>query len=735
MNDTLIRKAAVLQANLRVLESQSDILSDFNDMQALRRYRSESENFIAAHVAVGCLPEDPLAIITTRLNRLEQFFFEVEAEVERILNWKKFLFSIRPIFRTSSLENKIIDPVDEWEQERDLLEDWEQDELNTASDLSLTGLQQAEVETTDLIRNLSSSAARLALMLDENVWNKSETFTDLHPELLICAESLGLKNLPNQAARRQALRAYVEGAGEVWRDASNHLNKVNDRIHELIELHNTHLTMLAHTEAYLAQQNYISAKLTLEQIGSLRFTDIDYSRPELILNEQLGLVERFADLTAYIENQLIGRLPFSGKRKNQLKQQKTLVERFALILASLKILLTDRQFNIAKYETKQLRDLASNPVSELGQATAFSLKKAEQLMAEFLRRRKMVRLIAGIAGMATVSVLMIFIVSSSLKARSERIDAARKAKAEREAAEANAVVERQAAEADAVAEREAAEAKAKADREVAEAKAEAERVAAEAIAKADREAAEAKAKAEAASAKFLGKRPGEEKVIEIAPGVSMTFCWCPAGKFMMGSPESEAGRGERENQVEVTLSRGFWMAKTEVTQAQWQAVMGENPSRLIGANHPVETVSWNDIQDFLTKINAIVGGSDGGQFVLPKEAWWEYAARAGEEGPYSGGKLSEVAWYSGNSRNQTQPVGTKKQNAWGLHDMSGNVWEWCADPRGSESDPFYDSFRNVRGGGFSGGMNVNCRVAARDSFLQSRTWSYIGFRVARISVP
>lgn len=170
----------------------------------------------------------------------------------------------------------------------------------------------------------------------------------------------------------------------------------------------------------------------------------------------------------------------------------------------------------------------------------------------------------------------------------------------------------------------------------------------------------------------------------------------------MGSSEIEDGRSCDENQVVVTLSQPFWLAKTTVTQAQWKAVMGNNPSyfkgmkipeenisgndsdSLItpifkqGANLPVENVSWNDVHSFITKINK-QQVMLGWKFDLPTEAQWEYACRAGEKGPYSGGSLQEVAWFNKNSGFQIHDVAQKKPNAWGLHDMHGNVWEWCAD--------------------------------------------------------
>ena len=241
---------------------------------------------------------------------------------------------------------------------------------------------------------------------------------------------------------------------------------------------------------------------------------------------------------------------------------------------------------------------------------------------------------------------------------------------------------------------------------------------------------------------FIGMRAGEERDWEIAPGVKMTFCWCPPGEFLMGSPETEEDRFDDEDQVHVALTKGFWMAKTQVTQKQWVAIMGENPSRFKGDNWPVEKVSWNDAQEFLEKLNEKIGSDDGGKMALPTEAQWEYACRAGEPGPYSGGTIDEVAWYGDNSDSKTHPVGMKKSNAWGLHDMHGNVREWCADWYDAELEggvdptgPSSDWVRVGRGGSWN--FNAfHCRAANRNSFLtppDSRN-ALNGSRVARSSV-
>jgi formylglycine-generating enzyme required for sulfatase activity len=251
---------------------------------------------------------------------------------------------------------------------------------------------------------------------------------------------------------------------------------------------------------------------------------------------------------------------------------------------------------------------------------------------------------------------------------------------------------------------------------------------------------------------FIGKRAGEERDWKIAPGVKMTFCWCPPGNFLMGSPtrkwysfllpqscsKIEENRCYNENQVSVTLSTGFWIAKTQVTQSQWQSVMGKNPSKFKGYDLPVVRVKWNDIQEFINKVNQSGEIPFGREIRLPTEAQWEYACRAGEKGPYSGGTLDQVAWYDENSLGKIRPVGTKKPNAWGLHDMLGNVWERCSDwydhalsggvdPSGPSSGSF--DYRVVRGGSWSSAAG-NCRAARRIgsdcSFLRN---DYTGFRL------
>ncbi|MBV6501566.1 MAG: hypothetical protein CJBNEKGG_04081 [Prosthecobacter sp.] len=232
--------------------------------------------------------------------------------------------------------------------------------------------------------------------------------------------------------------------------------------------------------------------------------------------------------------------------------------------------------------------------------------------------------------------------------------------------------------------------------------------------------------------------PGRMLEVQLGDEVVQQFCYVPAGSFDMGSPAHEDGRDSHENQVRVTVSQPFWLARTEVTQAQWKAVMGGNPSSFKGGNLPVESVSWHDAKDFVGKLNANGLLPAGWKWALPTEAQWEHACRAGQAGLYSGGSLDEVGWYSVNSHRQTHEVGARKPNPWGLHDMHGNVSEWCSDWFGSELtggvDPLgsaWGMLRIRRGGSWGDGAS-NCRCAHRGRLHPEVSLSLVGFRPALV---
>jgi len=209
------------------------------------------------------------------------------------------------------------------------------------------------------------------------------------------------------------------------------------------------------------------------------------------------------------------------------------------------------------------------------------------------------------------------------------------------------------------------------------------------------------------------------KIIDLGGGVKMEFVLIRPGTFTMGCEKGQAS--DEKPAHEVTITKPFYIGKFEVTQEQWKAVMGENPSHFAGDKNPVERVSWPDCQTFLRKLAEKVPGQT---FRLPTEAEWEYACRAGSVSEYCYGDddrvLGDYAWYGGNSAGETHPVGQKKPNAWGLYDMHGNVWEWCSDWYGSykaeeQKDPAGPADaqgRVLRGGSWNYGP-VYCRSAGR----------------------
>jgi len=235
---------------------------------------------------------------------------------------------------------------------------------------------------------------------------------------------------------------------------------------------------------------------------------------------------------------------------------------------------------------------------------------------------------------------------------------------------------------------------------------------------------------------ILNKPWKEEE--DLGKGVKLEMVLVPSGKFVMGSPTSEVDRRDNEAQHEVTLTKPYYMGKYEVTQEQWESVMGKNPSYFEGTNLPVTNVSWNDCKEFIKKLNGITKG----KYRLPTEAEWEYACRAGTSTAFSfGAKITpKDANYDDSGIDNPIEVGSYKPNAFGLYDMHGNVWEWCEDwyanyPAGDVIDPKAPAkgeFRVVRGGSFTTG-GLHARSSVRSSGDGDRYFHY-GFRLARTAL-
>lgn len=231
-------------------------------------------------------------------------------------------------------------------------------------------------------------------------------------------------------------------------------------------------------------------------------------------------------------------------------------------------------------------------------------------------------------------------------------------------------------------------------------------------------------------------RPGGVSVLRGPLGLE--FVPVPRGDFQMGS--STGGSDEYPVHT-VIVAEPFQMSRFQVTGGQWKELMGNNPSHFSFDNHlPVESVSWQDAQQFIKRLNS--AGRDGYHYRLPTEAEWEYACRAGTSGEFSG-DLGEVAWYGANSGGKSHAVGLKKPNAWGLYDMHGNVWEWVEDwysssyylrsPSVDPPGPPAGNFRVIRGGAWIIYRDC-CRSAHRDGRWPGSRSYYVGFRVVRTRI-
>ena len=230
---------------------------------------------------------------------------------------------------------------------------------------------------------------------------------------------------------------------------------------------------------------------------------------------------------------------------------------------------------------------------------------------------------------------------------------------------------------------------------------------------------------------------GNTITIPVKNGISIDMVRVEAGTFTMGAtPERKDPYDDEKPAHQVTLTNDYYIGKYEVTQALWKAVMDNNPSKFKGDNLPVERVSWNDCQEFISKLNSITGKT----FRLPTEAEWEYAARGGKKSrgyQYSGSSnLSDVAWYEDNSGSGTHAVGSKQANELGIYDMSGNVWEWCHDWYGkysssSQTNPTgaTSGSGRVRRGGSWLGTASGCRSSCRGGFTPVLRIYYLGLRL------
>jgi formylglycine-generating enzyme required for sulfatase activity len=613
MDDNFLRQVAALQANLKMLESQSASLTDQADMKELRQFKVRLADYIDGHAAAGNLPRDPFQVIEGRLRALEDFFSATTRETNRLTSWRR---------------------------------DW----LKAAPSVDLATLQGAHEELHAMEAEVQRIQESLRTKISPLDWAVGSHAAELHQGLLVCASCVPGLELQKQP-RRQAAYDFAHGSGTVAEDVAKHFRAVGAKIREWMSLHATHASELSQIAQDLENQQIRSAERRWESLGRERFNDLNYASAEAGVDKLQAILRSFTRCSATLSDR-VDKGKISSINLELREFARSITKRDSeLGRESLRIL-----NEMQSFVEKELKDQANERSINFITTSISAMACIIAILAVWLSSSSVTPFVSGSVAFASAVIGII--------GRNRRNRARHERRRERDALE-----------------------------------------------------------------------------FEIAPGVKMTFRWCPSGKFMMGSPHTEKDRGGNEGQMEVTLSEGFWMAKTQVTQAQWEAVMERNPSKFKGGNRPVENVSWRDAQDFLDKLNARLGRSDGGKMVLPTEAQWEYVARADQAEIYAGGSLDEVAWYSGNSGGETHPVAMKKANAWGLHDMSGNVWEWCQDWYGAELSggtnpvgPSSGTSRVIRGGSWAS-VAFGCRVADRYDYDPAGTGSGIGFRIVRSSVP
>ncbi|MEI6656399.1 MAG: formylglycine-generating enzyme family protein [Verrucomicrobiota bacterium] len=635
MDDPFLRTAAALQANLALLDAQSDAFTEFSDMQVLRQIKSRLADYIAGHAAKGDLPPDPLRVIKGRLEVVARFFAEADKASSQILEWNK---------------------------------NW----LKSIPEVGIDELQAAKVELEALVAGLPLLQEQLRQQIIPLDWDAATS--DLHPELLLCAECCGEVKLPKDAKTRGGLHGFAHGTGNLARRVERHLAAMAGRIRELVALREEHLNKIRIAESLITAHDFRSASAVLDSMEQ-KFTNVPY-KPVVQANAKL-LAKYGAIVTL----------------------ERTLEEKFK----------TGGWKGLTK-DFAQLEAGIDQPNSELGRECLALLASMESQLAAFLAARRSRRM--KTTAILALAVLVVLATAGGLivlneQAEKARIEAVAQAEREKVAKVAQAIprLEKSIATKDAFG-------------------------AEDALAE-----LEALIPDDVRLTGWSGQVaavPGTTRIVDLGGGVTMDLVLISSGTFTMGS---DKGGNERAHQV--TLTKPFYLGKTEVTQEQWQQVMGGNPSEFKDAKNPVENVSWDDCQEFVVKLRKKVPGQT---FRLPTEAEWEYACRAGTTGDYAG-NLDDMAWYDDNSGSKTHPVGQKKPNAWGLYDMHGNVWEWCADwygddPHGAVTDPTGPNTGSARVG--RGGSwyrdGSGCRSANRRRSTPGIRNRNLGFRVAAVPV-
>jgi formylglycine-generating enzyme required for sulfatase activity len=724
------RELARLASILDLLRAQREVFSELSDIKEFRGLEAEFSDALREARSRGLVTQDPVSVVRADWQRLVLWSNRVQEALRETDEMGQELSADVTPEAVGGRKRKRAQG--EWKPNLAELRQLEQG-LRGAPARLAKGIDQARAEVRDDDWNGHRPYSELTEVADALGWKES----------LELAEPLGswADGVPPRARPLVATRLTTEIGSPMLQRRMDVLRVKLSEVLSLQEKHASHSSALEEVGRLVDAGQVETARRLMDTVPIV-FGDLDYAGTE----QKLAQLEK--------------RLKSQGETVTETRSGLQVLVREAGGFFAFPPIGLLRRGGVALgaaekvvRETAQLgREGGASEVDRMVSAWVQGLKSE----VDSFRALSMGRVRRWIWGGALFW-LIVFIASGvtfqQIQARQER--ERQRIAAEAKAAEEAAEKERQRLAA--IAEQErlrlAAEAKAAEERALAAAKAKAaaeererQRVAAEAKAAAERSVAEAKAKKEPAETAIAMK---PELSRPFGPGLrgvvgEIVVRWIPSGRFTMGSPSSEKGRDTDEVEHEVVLSWGLFLAETECTQGQWEAVMGSNPSYFKGTDRPVEQVSWEEAVEFCRKLTLKQRQEgvlpEGWEWRLPTESEWEYAARAGTTGARHG-ELDSIAWHGGNSGDKTHGVKGKQANAWGLHDMIGNVSEWCGDwygeyPTGNVTDPSGPSSgysRVYRGGSWVNDAGL-ARSAFRFRFDPGFRSNFLGFRPALSSV-
>ena len=651
MNSIAIRELARIQSLLHVLKTQRDTLSELADIQAFRGLEESYRDDLEEAQKRGLVASDPVADIRSDWLRLVSWSNRIQLALRAADNLGNDLDTLGPKPDKESGKKK-----------KKMDEEWRP---------SLSDLQQLKMALEGAPRVLVDAIEQGCRELQLGDWSNGRPYGELAEvaDAMEWTEKLELAESPGPWAHGIGLRdrhlvasrLAVEGSSPMVERRQRSLKDRLAHVVKLIERHSQHTAALDDVGRLTTAGQVVTAR---GLIGALQVTfgDLDYSARE----------QRLAQL----EKQLKSHSEKVAETKKGLQEFGREAGRF-FAFPPIGLM---RRGSVAQgtaekvvAEAAQIGKVGGNSeVDRIVSGWTTGLKSdLDSLQTLWMSRVR--RWILGTTVFWLVVLVAGGVTFQQVRAGQER--ERQRVEAEEQAAEEKASAEEKAAE-----EKASAEAKVKAETE----ERERQRLVAEKKAAEEKALAEAKAKVEAAETALASKLGLSKPFVAGARGQAgdLAVRWIPSGRFTMGSPTSEPDRSSDEEQHEVVLTRGFFLAETECTQGQWEKVMGGNPSAFKGSERPVELVSWEEAVEYCRKLTAKQRAEgilpEGWEWRLPTEAEWEYAARAGTTGPRYG-ELDAIGWYSGNSGSETHPVSQKAANAWGLHDMIGNVLEWCSD--------------------------------------------------------